>query len=132
MRHLSTFCNVLSRLKEGATVEEPYSTLEQAGIAALFSLCYEESWKLLKEVLEHHGLVPRRTGSPRYIIKMACDAGILENGDAWLDLMASRNQLSPIYDAELSLGIIRKAYSLYVPLFDSMKAALEKDWLDYQ
>ena len=55
MRKYDNFCKALENLGIGAELEEPYSVVEQTGIAALFGICFEQSWKLMKALLEESG-----------------------------------------------------------------------------
>lgn len=93
MRKYENFCRALSNLKEGAAAQEPYTILEQTGLAALFTICFEQSWKLMKEIFEYHGRSDERVGSPRATIKLAYQCGMIENCGSWLELLEARNIL---------------------------------------
>ena len=79
MKKYDNFSKALKNLKECLKVEEPYSVVEQTGIVGLFQICFEQSWKLMKEVLENHGRFAVRTGSPREIIKIAYQCDMIKN-----------------------------------------------------
>lgn len=79
MKKFDNFCKALNNLEEGTKLTEPYSVVEQAGIAGLFEICFEQSWKLMKEVLEQHGRFDEKIGSPRSIIKIAYQSGMIDN-----------------------------------------------------
>ena len=51
MKKYDNFCKSLENLKECKEIQEPYSNVELMGITGLFSLCFEMSWKLIKELL---------------------------------------------------------------------------------
>lgn len=108
---------------------EPYSVVEQIGIARLFEICFEQSWKLMKEVLERHGRFDEKIGSPRSIIKIAYQSGMIDNSDVWLSLLESRNILSHTYSDAESLAIIRKINSDYVSVLEDLRAEIENNWL---
>ena len=55
MKKYDNFSKALMNLQEGLKLEEPYSIIEQTGIVGLFEICFEQSWKLMKAVLEEHG-----------------------------------------------------------------------------
>lgn len=55
MRKYDNFCKAIKNLNEGLKIEEPYTIVEQTGIVGLFEICFEQSWKLMKEILEKHG-----------------------------------------------------------------------------
>lgn len=129
MRKYDNFCKALANLNEGAKLKEPYTVVEQTGIAGLFGICFEQAWKLMKEVLEEHGRFEERIGSPRAIIKIAYQCGMIHNCNGWLDLLESRNLLAHTYSDEQALCVIGKIKSDYLALFKELKAELEKKWL---
>ena len=58
----------------------------------------------MKDYLEYQGITGK-IGSPREIIKEAFAAGIIEDGEIWIKMMLSRNELSHLYDEEASREI---------------------------
>lgn len=100
MRKYENFLKSLKNLHEGLKLKEPYSVVEQTGVAGLFEICYEQSWKLMKAVLEEHGRFERMTGSPRLVIKIAYQCGMIDDCDGWLALLEARNILSHAYSDE--------------------------------
>lgn len=130
MKKYENFCKSLSNLKEGAELNEPYTIVEQTGIAALFEICFEQSWKLMKEILDNHGRTDERVGSPRAIIKLAYQCGLIENSEGWLEMLEARNILAHTYSDEQALAIIRRIKHEFIPLFDALKTEIDtKDWL---
>ena len=124
------FCRALGNLEEGARLEEPYSVVEQAGIAALFEICFEQSWKLIKEVLEVHGIFREKIGSPRMILKTAYQSGMISESEDWLNLLETRNILAHSYSDEQSLRAIREVRARYLPLFRLLKEEIDTRWMN--
>lgn len=54
-----------------------FDVVTETGLVHLFSICFEQAWKAMKEILEEHGYADVRTGSPRMIIKLAYQAGMV-------------------------------------------------------
>lgn len=52
-------------MKEIYDYEEPYNTVILTGLVGLYEICFEQSWKMLKEILEAHGYEEGATGSPK-------------------------------------------------------------------
>lgn len=130
MKKYENFCRSLSNLKEGAELNEPYTVVEQTGIAALFEICFEQSWKLMKAILEEHGRYDEKVGSPRAIIKLAYQCGMITDCEGWLELLEARNILAHTYINEQALNIIRRLKTDYIPLFEALKTEIDtKDWL---
>lgn len=130
MKKYDNFCKALENLKEGAMLKEPYTVVEQTGIVGLFEICFEQSWKVMKETLEEHGRFEEKIGSPRAIIKIAYQCGMILNEDGWLGLLKTRNLLAHTYSDEQSLEMIRKLKTDYLGLFEDLKKELNENWLD--
>lgn len=73
------------------------SALEKEGVVQRFEYTFELAWKTLKDYLEHQGLQLVEQ-SPRAVIKAAFAAGVLSDGQAWIDMLAHRNPMSHTYD----------------------------------
>lgn len=129
MKKFENFCKALNNLSEGAALNEPYTIVEQTGIVGLFEICFEQAWKLMKQVLEEHGRFEEKIGSPRAIIKVAYQCGMINDCEAWLELLESRNILAHTYSDEQALNVIRKLKSDYIILFETLKKELDERWL---
>ena len=71
MRKYENFCNALSNMKDIYNYEEPYDNVVITGLVGLYEICFEQSWKMMKEILEIHGYAEGATGSPKIILKIA-------------------------------------------------------------
>jgi len=129
MKKFDNFCKALDNLKTARNYEEPYDTVTQTGIIALFEICFEQSWKVMKAVLEEHGRSPQKTGSPRMIIKLAFSAGMIDDEETWLELLKTRNTLTHTYDEEMATESIKVIKSSYIGLFERLRDEIEKIWL---
>jgi nucleotidyltransferase substrate binding protein (TIGR01987 family) len=129
MRKYENFCKALSNLEVGLKLEEPYTIVEQTGIVGLFEICFERSWKVMKALLEEHGRTEDRIGSPKAIIKIAYQCGMVSNCEGWLNLLEARNILAHTYSDEQALNVIENLKLEYVELFRELKSELEKRWL---
>lgn len=75
MKKYDNFCYALRNLKEIESRRPPYDIITQTGMVSLFEICFEQSWKAMKELLEYSGyseprLVPRAPSS-RWPIRRA-------------------------------------------------------------
>ena len=89
------------------------SDLEIDGILHRFEFTFELAWKTMKDCLEEQGIVGK-IGSPREIIKEAFSVGLIDNGEVWIDMMLSRNELSHLYDEEKSRKIYDNIKEIYI------------------
>ena len=130
MKNLENFNKALDNLHEGLKLDEPYSIVEKTGIVGLFEICFEQSWKLMKAVLEEHGRYDHTISSPRSILKIAYQCGMVNDCEGWLNLLEARNiLLAHTYSDEQSLDIIRQLKTDYIILFDTLKEDLYRRWI---
>lgn len=129
MKKYDNFCKALANLKEGAALVEPYTVVEQTGIIGLFEICFEQSWKLMKEILEAHGRFEEKIGSPRAIIKIAYQCGMIDDCEGWIDLLESRNIIAHVYSDEQALSVIGRLKSDYLPLLEDLKQEIDDKWI---
>lgn len=76
MKKYENFCQALTNLKEIYRYQEPYDTVVLTGLVGLYEICFKQSWKMVKEILERHGYAEGATGSPKLILKTAYQAGM--------------------------------------------------------
>ena len=129
MKKFENFCRALKNLEIGANLPEPLNIAEETGIIALFEICFEQTWKVLKEILEIQGLNPEKIVSPKKFFSLAYSAGILSEEEIWIDILQTRNILIHTYDSGKSLETILKIRAEYLPAFQKLKQNILKDWL---
>jgi nucleotidyltransferase substrate binding protein (TIGR01987 family) len=105
------------RLIEEISAHKTLNKIEQLALIQSFEICFELSWKLLKDYFYEGGL---QLVSPREIIKQAIADEIIENGHAWLDALKSRNLTSHVYDEELAEEITDDIQGEYVKIFTDL------------
>ena len=76
MKKFENFKASLFNLKDIFSYQEPYGNVEIVGMVGLYEICFEQSWKAMKEILENYGYAEGATGSPRAILKTAYKAGM--------------------------------------------------------
>ena len=131
MKKYDNFCKALKNLSEISKIEKPYNIVEQTGITALFTLCFEQSWKLMKELMEKDGLFENKIGSPRMIIKLAFKSSMINDEESWLEMLETRNTLAHIYSGDLSLTAISSIENKYIPLFKKLKNDIDENWISH-
>lgn len=129
MKKYENFCNALTNLKDIYDYDEPYGNVELTGLVGLFEVCFEQSWKAMKEVLENNGYDSAQTGSPRHIIKTSYQAGMIEDEEAWLAALLSRNNVTHAYNKDVALDIIHATKDIYYSMFLKLKDKMEADWI---
>lgn len=129
MKKYENFINAFNNLKDIYNYEEPYGNVEMTGLVGLFEVCFEQSWKAMKEILENNGFDESKTGSPRAILKTAYQAKMIQNEEMWLDALVSRNNVAHSYNKDIALDIIDKTKKNYYNLFDELKKEIDKNWV---
>lgn len=129
LKKYENFCSALSNLEEIYQYQEPYSNVVLTGLTGLFEICFEQSWKMMKEILSAQGFEECQSGSPRQIIKVAYKAAMIEDEDLWLSALASRNNVSHAYNKGIALDIVHKTKESYTAMFRNLKQQVEERWL---
>ena len=129
MKKYENFVAAFENLKDIYDYNEPYGNVELTGLVGLFEVCFEQSWKAMKEILEANGFSEGRTGSPKQILKTAYSAGMIEDEDMWLDALVSRNNVAHAYNKDIALEIVRNTKDTYYKLFETLVLKLQEDWL---
>ena len=129
MRKYENFCQALSNMKEIYNYEEPYDTVVLTGLVGLYELCFEQSWKMVKEILENHGYEEGATGSPKTILKTAYQAGMIKDEDLWLHALQERNNVPHFYNQKIALEIVKMTKDNFYQMFCDLKAEIDKNWL---
>lgn len=124
MKKYESFCKSLNNLVESAKIEPPYSVLELTGLVALFEICFEQSWKALREILLIHGVNKAATGSPREIIKAGYEFHFISDEIIWLDMLKRRNQT--IYDEKVAIELANLIFDKYLSAFVNLRDELDK------
>ncbi len=99
--------------------EKQLSQLEKEGVIQRFEYTWELAWKVLKDYLEHQGVV-LDTVTPLSVIKAAYAAKIIKNGDGWMQALDARNKMSHTYDLKTFEKIIDDIRNNYLTLFDAL------------
>ena len=128
MKKYENFCRALANLKEIQTKSPPYDVITTAGMVALFEICFEQSWKAIKEILERHGVGEKKIGSPKMIIKQAFAAGMIDDELLWLEALAARNDVAHSYNEEIALEIIGAAQEKFIAMFEALREEIDKNW----
>lgn len=114
-KFFNDFEKAFQNLKIG--VEKAEDELDIDGTIKRFELCYEISWKLIKQYLEDVGIICR---NPRDCFKQAVINGIIKNEYDWMNMCDDRNLLVHTYTFEESRRIFDKIKEKYIKLFENL------------
>jgi len=99
------------------------SELEERGLIKAFEYTYELAWNTLKDFLEYSGQTD--IYGSRDATRKAFELGMIEDGEGWMDMLASRNRTSHTYNEEVAKEICQAVINVYFPLFTQLKSKLE-------
>ena len=129
MKNFDNFCRALENLKKIKAYSEPFDIVTKTGIVCLFGICFEQSWKAMKEVLEEHGYDSSKTGSPKMIIKLAYSSNMITDEEAWLKALSARNDVVHSYNEKIALNIIKNTQSSFISMFESLRQEIQNNWI---
>lgn len=126
----SDYKNTLNKLEEALT-ENLENLTENAkqiiidGVLHRFEFTFELAWKTMKDYLEYMGITDK-TGSPRENIQEAFKQGLIDDGEMWIKIMLSRNELSHIYDEQTARKIYDNIKNEYIKEFKKLEEKFEQ------
>ena len=129
MKKYEHFCSSLGNMKDIYNYEEPYDNVVLTGLVGLYEITFEQSWKMMKEILQNHGYEEGATGSPKIILKTAYKAGMIKDEELWLRALQARNNVTHSYNQKIALGIVSEAKNEFYKMFVELKEEVENGWL---
>jgi nucleotidyltransferase substrate binding protein (TIGR01987 family) len=126
IQRFNHYNKALSQLKEGVALAQkrPLSKLEEQGLIQAFEFTHELAWNTLKDFLEDRGV--RDLYGSRDATREAFKTGLIENGEAWMAMIQSRNLTSHTYDEATATTIASAIRSTYFTEFEALRIKLEK------
>lgn len=125
VQRFNHFTKALLQLKEAVDLAQvrPLSKLEAQGLIQAFEFTHELAWNTLKDFLEERG-VQNLYGS-RDATREAFKTGLIKNGEAWMDMVQSRNLTSHTYDEATAAKIVSAIRTSYFAEFEGLKIKLD-------
>src|SRR5947209_11099961 len=110
-QRLQSFRKAFGHLSKAAATarQRKLSDLEQQGLVQAFEFTHELAWNTLKDFLESRG-TSNIFGS-KDATREAFAAGLIDNGDAWMQMTESRNATTHTYDEKTADAIARPILS---------------------
>lgn len=109
----------VSRLQESiADFERYHMDSIRDGVIQRFEFCAELAWKTLREYLIDQGY--QNVNSPKAVMRLSYEDGIINNDAAWVSLMNARNLTSHTYDEDTADEIYHSICQSYVVLLNEL------------
>lgn len=123
-QRLDSFGRAVSSLTR-ACDQGNYSELERAGLIKEFEICFELSWKVLKDLLSYEGCEAK---NPREVIRKSFESEYIDEDDCeiFLEILKTRGLFAQIYHEDISLKAETLIRNQYHPMFLRLREALRK------
>ncbi|MGI9277749.1 MAG: nucleotidyltransferase substrate binding protein [Endozoicomonas sp.] len=131
LQRFDNYQRALKRLQEAKDLADSrkLTDLEQQGLIQGFEFTHELAWNTLKDFLTYRG-ISNIIGS-RDATRGAFRYGLVKDGEAWMEMIKSRNLTSHTYREEVANEIADKILNRYFQAFVELKSTLQQ-WVDEQ
>jgi nucleotidyltransferase substrate binding protein (TIGR01987 family) len=121
IQRFQNFKRAFRQLSDAAALarQRTLSELEQQGFIHAFEFTHELAWNALKDFLEARGAT-NLFGS-KDATRQAFAAGLIENGEVWMEMIQSRNKSTHTYDLKTAEAIATAIASSYLPEFEKFQ-----------
>jgi nucleotidyltransferase substrate binding protein (TIGR01987 family) len=125
MQRFTHFSHAFTQLQEAVTLaqQRPLTKLEEQGLIQAFEYTHELAWNTLKDFLEERGA--HTLYGSKDTTREAFKHGLIENGEAWMDMIQSRNLTSHTYNEGTAKQIATAISETYFPAFAALRDKLE-------
>ena len=97
---------------------------EKDSLIKRFEFTYEMAWKLMMSYEKENGIV-QILGS-KDVVRHALALSLINNGEAWLDMIDARNKTAHVYDDEMATDIVDEIVFTYYPLMIELRKRMEE------
>ena len=126
IERLEVFRNAIARLNEVIEISKQRSLnqFERDSLIKRFEFSYEMAWKLMMSYEKDNGVIGI-LGS-KDVVRQAFSMSLIDNGEAWLEMIDDRNKTSYLYDEEMAIDVIDAITHTYFPLFQELLLKMEQ------
>lgn len=121
IQRFQNYRQALARLSKAVALsrQRSLSELEEQGLIQAFEFTHELAWNVLKDYLEAQGFV-ELIGS-KNATRQAFKNGLLEDGDAWMEMIKARNLTSHTYQDKIAADIVKDILGRFHPALIAME-----------
>jgi nucleotidyltransferase substrate binding protein (TIGR01987 family) len=103
----------------------PLSKLEQQGLIQVFEFTHDLGWNTLKDFLARRGHTAPIYGT-RDATREAFAADLIDDGEVWMKMLASRKATTHTYDEATADSIAQDIITRYVAEFKKLRDTLNR------
>lgn len=126
VRRFNNFVKAFAQLEEAVKLsrQRELSKLEQQGLIQAFEYTHELAWRTMRDFLRERG-VQNLYGS-KDATREAFKAGLIDNGEVWMEMIQSRNLTSHTYNEETAAIIFSAIVDNYFAEFAAFRERMEQ------
>lgn len=124
-QRLDNYGRALAQLQSAVALSQAraLSELEQQGLIQAFEFTHELAWNVMKDYFVYQGQT-QITGS-RDATRAAFAVQLIEDGEGWMEMIASRNQSSHTYNRATAQALFVRITQTYADLFAAFAVKME-------
>jgi nucleotidyltransferase substrate binding protein (TIGR01987 family) len=124
-QRFANYQRALNQLADAVALsrERTLSQLEQQGLIQAFEFTQELAWQVMNDYVEYQG-DSSITGS-RDAIRAAFRAGLVVDGEGWMDTIKSRNRSTHTYDENTANELAGLIADRYLTLFQAFRERMQ-------
>ena len=121
LQRFANYTKALQSLSDAVALsrQRALSELEEQGLIQAFEFTHELAWNVLKDYLEAQGFV-ELIGS-KNATRQAFKNVLLEDGEAWMDMIKARNLTSHTYQDKIAADIVKDILGRFHPALVAME-----------
>lgn len=127
-QRFENFGKALDQLREA--VEDlragKLNDMAKAGLIQRFEYTWELGWKSMRDYLSASGVV-LQVPTPVNVFRAGNATNLIIDGDAWINALQARNQMSHEYDSDAFERIVLEIADRYLPMLENLAAKLENE-----
>ena len=126
LQRFQNYQKALAQLTQAVDLsrQRALSKLEQQGLIQGFEYTHELAWNTLKDFLETRGAA--EIFGSRDTTRAAFAAGLIDQGEVWMQMIQSRNQSTHTYNEEMMTQIVTAVIQTYMAEFTKLQSKFEQ------
>jgi len=126
LRRFQNYQKAFTQLTQAVDLsrQRALSKLEQQGLIHGFEYTHELAWNTLKDFLEARGAA--EIFGSRDTTRAAFTAGLIDQGEVWMQMIQSRNQSTHTYNEEMMTQIVTAVIQTYMAEFTKLQSKFEQ------
>lgn len=126
LRRFQNYQKAFTQLTQAVDLsrQRALSKLEQQGLIQGFEFTHELAWNTLKDFLETRGAA--EIFGSRDTTRAAFTAGLIDQGEVWMQMIQSRNQSTHTYNEEMMTQIVTAVIQTYMAEFTKLQSKFEQ------